>query len=85
MLCYQLQLLKIISAARWLEQTAIGHTIFFNVGHVLHTHTHLTNFKNLMSSKHIYMEKMYKKYYCHNVFLLEVKKNYFNKLALEKY
>ena len=58
-LCNQCQLLKIIPAARWPEQTAISHTVFLNGGYVLHTHTHthLTNFKILRSSKHINVEK----------------------------
>ena len=45
------------TAARWLEQTATGHTVFLNGGHVLHTQIHLRNFKIIRSSKHIYVEK----------------------------
>ena len=33
-----LQLPKCNTAARWLEHTAVGHTMFLNGGHVLHTH-----------------------------------------------
>ena len=42
-----------------------SHTLFLNGGHVLHTHhthTNLTNFKILRSSKHIYVEKKCTKY-----------------------
>ena len=61
----RVMLLKYVTAARWLEQTATGHTVFHYRGHVLHTdiyihthtHTHLTNFKIVRSSKHIYLEK----------------------------
>ena len=40
-LCYQLQLPKCNTSARWLEQTATGHTVFLNGGNVLPTHTHI--------------------------------------------
>ena len=37
LLCYQLQLLKIIPATRWLQQTDISHTLFLNEEYVVHT------------------------------------------------
>ena len=51
---YQLQLLKIIPAARWLEQTATGNTVFLNGEHVLLTHKHTHTFDNFKDFKGFY-------------------------------
>ena len=45
-----------VSCSKWLEQTATGHSVCQWRACAAHTHTNLTNFKILRSSKHIYVE-----------------------------
>ena len=46
-----------VSCSKWLEQTATGHSVSQWRANAAHTHTNLTNFKILKSSKHIYVGK----------------------------
>ena len=48
--CYQPQLPKCITTARWLEQTAIGHTVFLYGGHVPHTQVYKCTYRHLEHS-----------------------------------
>ena len=42
-------------SSKWLEQTATRHSVSQWRACTAHTHTNLTNFKILRSSKHIYV------------------------------
>ena len=77
--CYQLQLPKCNTAARWLEQTATV-THCFSMESMCYTHTTHTQIWQILRFQgllNIFMwKKVHKIYWCDNVLIFEVKHNF---------